>query len=114
MKPYGWKHGLWRSEDFGPSSKHRKMKSKNRRRSRQLLHKKARNTSDRNLMEQKVEMSKKNNCELCLEEWWRPNYSDEDYNEEMSTYDPDYYVREEDITQLESEITEWQEQYNKP
>lgn len=42
MKPYGIKPGEWRSEDCGPPSKHRKIKSKNRRSSRRIMHKNAR------------------------------------------------------------------------
>ena len=39
MKPYGFKLGMWRDEDGGPTSKYRKCSSQHRHRSRQLLHK---------------------------------------------------------------------------
>jgi hypothetical protein len=39
MRPYGWRQTMWRDVDGGPTSKHSKITSKNRHRSRQLLHK---------------------------------------------------------------------------
>lgn len=48
--PYGWKHGLWRDEDFGPPTKwsHRSG-CRYRKKDRRLLHKKARNSLKRDL-----------------------------------------------------------------
>lgn len=37
MRPYGWPQKEWRDESFGPTSKHCKMKAKNRREWRRVL-----------------------------------------------------------------------------
>ena len=39
MKPYGWRQHMWRDDDGGPTTKHRKLTAKSRHRDRQLLHK---------------------------------------------------------------------------
>lgn len=49
MKPYGFTHGDCRADDGGPTSKHRKITSKNRQTSRRLMKKKARNQAKREL-----------------------------------------------------------------
>lgn len=51
MRPYGERFGMWRDEDFGPPTKwsHRS-DTRYRKRSRRLLHKKARNSLKRDLM----------------------------------------------------------------
>lgn len=49
MKAYGLHLGMWRDEDYGPQSKHRKMKAKNRREYRRLLHKEERNKTKRQI-----------------------------------------------------------------
>lgn len=49
MKPYGLHFGMWRDEDYGPPSKYRKVKAKNRREYRRLLHKEARNKVKREI-----------------------------------------------------------------
>jgi hypothetical protein len=56
MKAYGTEKmkWFWRGDDFGPSSKHRKITSKNRRTSRRALHKKARANSREELFNQKM------------------------------------------------------------
>lgn len=43
MKAYGLHFGMWRDEDYGPSSKYCDMKSKKRREWRRILHKEERN-----------------------------------------------------------------------
>ena len=54
MKPYGSENQkwFWRDEEYGPSSKHCKMKSKNRREWRRILHKKGRNNSKKEILSQ--------------------------------------------------------------
>lgn len=52
MKPYGWHHLLWKDEDYGPSSKHCKLKSRKRHEWRRLLHKKGRSQQRKELEEQ--------------------------------------------------------------
>lgn len=46
MFPYGFKHGMWRDEDFGPPSKWSfRSGCRYRKKDRRLLHKKARNAN---------------------------------------------------------------------
>lgn len=50
MKPYGTELRLiWTSEEYGPSSKYCKMKSKNRREWRRILHKMGRSAGRREM-----------------------------------------------------------------
>lgn len=39
MKQYGWRRGLWRDEEYGPTSKYRNMSSKKRQHERRCLKK---------------------------------------------------------------------------
>lgn len=48
MKPY-FPRRLWRDDEFGPTSKRRKLKSKNRREWRRIMSKKSRNQAKRDL-----------------------------------------------------------------
>jgi hypothetical protein len=52
MRPYGLRPAFDRGDDFGPPSKHRKLKSANRSRLRCLLHKQGRNDGRREIREQ--------------------------------------------------------------
>ena len=60
MRPYGWRQTMWRDEDGGPTSKHRKMTSKNRQRERQLLHK-----SERARTKQEIKRTPYDGQETC-------------------------------------------------
>lgn len=40
MFPYGWKHGLWRDEDYGPPSRYRRVR--HRKAERRVLRKRER------------------------------------------------------------------------
>ena len=53
MKPYGTELRLiWADEEYGPSSKYRKMKSKNRREWRRILHKMGRSAGKKEILNQ--------------------------------------------------------------
>lgn len=54
--PYGWKHGLWRDEDYGPPTRYRHS-CRYRKKDRRLLYKKARNEGKRIIQEQIKEIN---------------------------------------------------------
>lgn len=49
MKQYGWRRGLWRDEEYGPTSKHRNMSSKKRQHERRCLKKQERSRTKQQL-----------------------------------------------------------------
>ncbi len=55
MSPYGRRRGDWCCEEFGPPSRIGKLKSKNRKSSRRLLHKQARNDVKKLIQKDKEE-----------------------------------------------------------
>jgi hypothetical protein len=53
MKPYGTELRLiWADEEYGPPSKYRKIKSKNRREWRRILHKMGRSAGRKEILNQ--------------------------------------------------------------
>lgn len=52
MRPYGWKRNMYRDEDMDITSKHGNMKSKNKRKFRQIRNGWGRNEGKREIAEQ--------------------------------------------------------------